>query len=91
MTGRGSSTPSRPRPRGAGGDRVLGLFLRALMAARRSLGLYPVGSEIASTWVRRLHRSLGEFFRQGLCFPPREWSATPSSGLARRCAPSTPR
>ena len=47
------------------------LFLRALMAARKSLSLYPTGSEIASTWVRRLHRSLADFFQQGLCFPLR--------------------
>jgi HEAT repeat protein len=58
-------------PAGTGGERVLVLFLRALMAARKSLSLYPAGSEIASTWVRRLHRSLGEFFQQGLCFPVR--------------------
>lgn len=55
----------------AGGERVLGLFLRALMAARKSLSLYPAGSEIASAWVRRLHRSLADFFQQGLCFPLR--------------------
>ena len=50
---------------------MLGLFLRALMATRKSLSLYPTGSEIASTWVRRLHRSLADFFQQGLCFPLR--------------------
>jgi hypothetical protein len=55
----------------AGGERVLVLFLRALMAARKSLSLYPAGSEIGSTWVRRLHRSLADFFLQGLCFPVR--------------------
>jgi HEAT repeat protein len=53
------------------GERVLVLFLRALMAARKSLSLYPAGSEIASTWVRRLHRSLTDFFQQGLSFPIR--------------------
>jgi hypothetical protein len=71
MTGRGLVDAVPTAAPGAGGDRVLGLFLRALMAAGRSLGLYPVGSEIASTWVRRLHRSLGEFSQQGLCFPLR--------------------
>jgi hypothetical protein len=71
MTGRGFVDAVPTAAPGAGGDRVLGLFLRALMAARRSLGLYPVGSEIASTWVRRLHRSLGEFSQQGLRFPLR--------------------
>jgi hypothetical protein len=69
MTGRGLVDAVPTAAPGAGGDRVL--FLRALMAARRSLGLYPVGSEIASTWVRRLHRSLGEFSQQGLRFPLR--------------------
>jgi HEAT repeat protein len=41
------------------------------MATRKSLSLYPPGSEIASTWVRRFHRSLAELFQQGLCFPLR--------------------
>ncbi len=71
MTARGTAERAQTVAESAGGDRVLVLFLRALMAARKSVGLYPAGSEIASTWVRRLHRSLGDFFRQGLCFPVR--------------------
>ena len=71
MTARGSVEQLQAAPASIGGERVLVLFLRALMAARKSLSLYPAGSEIASTWVRRLHRSLSEFFQQGLCFPVR--------------------
>jgi hypothetical protein len=71
MTTRAVFEAAQAASAGAGGERVLGLFLRALMGARKSLSLYPVGSEIASTWVRRLHRSLADFFRQGLCFPLR--------------------
>src|SRR5262245_4772191 len=71
MSGRTAVDAIQAAPANAGGDRVLGLFLRALMAARRSLSLYPPGSEIASTWVRRLHRSLSDFFQQGLAFPLR--------------------
>ena len=71
MTARGAVDAVQAEAENAGGERVLGLFLRALMAARKSLSLYPAGSEIASTWVRRLHRSLADFFQQGLCFPLR--------------------
>jgi hypothetical protein len=71
MSPRGAADAVQTIPASAGGERVLGLFLRALMAARKSLSLYPAGSEIASTWVRRLHRSLGDFFEQGLSFPLR--------------------
>ena len=71
MTARAVIDAVRPATASAGGERVLGLFLHALMAARKSLGLYPAGSEISSTWVRRLHRSLADFFQQGLCFPLR--------------------
>ena len=71
MTARGAVDAVQAEAANAGGERVLGLFLRALMAARKSLSLYPAGSEIASTWVRRLHRSLADFFQQGLCFPLR--------------------
>ena len=71
MTARGALDAVQPGAASAGGERVLGLFLRALMATRKSLSLYPPGSEIASTWVRRLHRSLADFFQQGLCFPLR--------------------
>jgi hypothetical protein len=71
MTARGAAERAQTAPASVGGERVLVLFLRALMAARKSLSLYPAGSEIASTWVRRLHRSLAEFFQQGLCFPIR--------------------
>jgi HEAT repeat protein len=71
MTAHGAAAGVQTVPTSAGGERVLVLFLRALMAARKSLSLYPAGSEIASTWVRRLHRSLADFFQQGLCFPIR--------------------
>ncbi len=71
MTPRGAAERAQPGTASAGGERVLVLFLRALMAARKSLSLYPTGSEIASTWIRRLHRSLADFFQQGLCFPVR--------------------
>jgi HEAT repeat protein len=47
------------------------LFLKALVASRKSLGLYPVGSEMATAWIQRLHRSLDGFFQQGLEFPVR--------------------
>lgn len=70
MTARGASDTVQAAET-AGGEQVLGLFLRALMASRKSLSLYPAGSEIASTWVRRLRRSLAEFFQQGLAFPLR--------------------
>jgi len=71
MTPRAAVDMAQSASASAGGERVLGLFLRALMAARKSLSLYPAGSEIASAWVRRLHRSLADFFQQGLCFPLR--------------------
>jgi HEAT repeat protein len=71
VTSRAAADTVQTASPSAGGERVLALFLRALMAARKSLSLYPAGSEIASTWVRRLHRSLGDFFQQGLCFPVR--------------------
>jgi hypothetical protein len=71
MSARPAAEPAQTLPESTGSDRVLVLFLRALMATRKSLGLYPAGSEIASTWVRRLHRSLGELLQQGLCFPVR--------------------
>src|SRR5262245_36827157 len=71
MTPRGAVDVLSTPLASAGADRVLEQFLRALMAARRSLSLYPSGSEIAATWVRRLHRSLGDLFQQGLSFPLR--------------------
>jgi hypothetical protein len=71
VTARGAVDTVQPASGSASGERVLGVFLNALMAARKSLSLYPAGSEIASTWVRRLHRSLADFFQQGLSFPLR--------------------
>jgi hypothetical protein len=71
MTARAAVDRAQTESASAGGERVLGLFLRALMAAKKSLSLYPVGSEIASTWVRRLHGSLADLFQQGLSFPLR--------------------
>jgi HEAT repeats len=46
-------------------------FLKAVIASRKSLGLYPAGSETATAWIQRLHRSLDGFFEQGLRFPVR--------------------
>lgn len=54
-----------------GNQQLLLLFLKAFVAAKKSVGLYPAGSEMATTWVRRLHRSLDGFFEQGLSFPIR--------------------
>jgi HEAT repeats len=71
VTARGAVDAVPPAAAPAGGDRVLALFLRALMATRKSLSLYPSGSEIASTWIRRFHSSLAELFQQGLTFPLR--------------------
>jgi HEAT repeats len=71
VTARGAVDAVQPAAAPAGGDRVLVLFLRALMATRKSLSLYPSRSEIASTWIRRFHSSLAELFRQGLTFPLR--------------------
>jgi hypothetical protein len=71
VSGRGVADVVQLAPEPVVGERVLVLFLRALLATRKSLGLYPPGSEIASTWVRRFHRSLAELFQQGLCFPLR--------------------
>jgi HEAT repeat protein len=71
MTARGTIDAVQTGSASAGGERVLGLFLRALMATRKSLTLYPAGSEIASSWVRRLHHSLADLFQQGLSFPLR--------------------
>ena len=71
MSVRGALDTVPTGPGNAGGERVLEVFLRGLMAARKSLSLYPAESEIASTWVRRLHRSLADLFAQGLSFPIR--------------------
>jgi hypothetical protein len=71
MSPRGALDAAQTEAGSAGAERVLELFLRGLMAARKSLSLYPAGSEIASTWVQRLHRSLADLFQQGLAFPIR--------------------
>src|SRR5206468_6958760 len=42
-----------------------------LVAAKKSLALYPPGSETAMAWIERLRRSLDDAFRQGLIFPIR--------------------
>lgn len=54
-----------------GNQQILVLFLKALIAAKKSLSLYPPGSEMATAWVRRLHRSLDGFFQEGMTFPIR--------------------
>lgn len=50
---------------------VLVAFLRALLAAKKSLNLYPPGSEMAAAWLGRLNDALRESLRQGLTFPIR--------------------
>src|SRR3989441_1072036 len=52
-------------------QQALVVFLRALVAAKKSLALYPPGSETAMAWIERLRRSLDDAFRQGLIFPIR--------------------
>jgi hypothetical protein len=54
-----------------GNQQILILFLKALVAAKKSLALYPAGSPMASEWVQRLHRSLRSFFQEGMSFPVR--------------------
>lgn len=54
-----------------GNQQILVLFLKALIAAKKSLNLYPAGSEMATAWVHRLHRSLEGFFQEGMTFPVR--------------------
>lgn len=54
-----------------GTQQILVLFLKALIAAKKSLSLYPAGSEMATAWVQRLHRSIDGFFQEGLTFPVR--------------------
>src|SRR6185436_4578922 len=71
MSPRGALDAAQTVAGSAGAERGLELFLRGLMAARKSLSLYPAGSEIASRWVQRLHRSLTDLFAQGLSFPIR--------------------
>lgn len=50
---------------------ILVLFLKALMAAKKSVGLYPVGSDMSNAWIQRLHASRDGFVQQGLSFPLR--------------------
>src|SRR2546422_6320199 len=52
-------------------QQALVVFLRALVAAKNSLALYPPGSETAMAWIERVRRSLDDAFRQGLIFPIR--------------------
>src|SRR5438552_587962 len=52
-------------------QQALVVFLRALVAAKQTLALYPPGSETAMAWIERLRRSLDDAFRQGLIFPIR--------------------
>src|SRR5437899_11440721 len=52
-------------------QQALLLFLRALLAAKKSLALYPPASEAATGWIERLRHSLDDAFRQGLIFPIR--------------------
>ena len=49
MSPRGALDAVQPGAASAGSERVLEVFLRGVMAARKSLSLYPTGSEIAST------------------------------------------
>jgi hypothetical protein len=52
-------------------QQALVLFLRALVAAKKSLALYPAGSKTVTDWIERLRRSLDDGLRQGLVFPIR--------------------
>ncbi|HSE94272.1 MAG TPA: hypothetical protein VLD61_00180, partial [Methylomirabilota bacterium] len=52
-------------------QQLLVLFLKGLVAAKKSLSLYPVGSEMATAWIQRLRRSLDSFLEQGMSFPIR--------------------
>jgi HEAT repeat protein len=52
-------------------QQLLVLFLKGLVAAKKSLGLYPPGSEMATAWIQRLRRSLDSFLEQGMSFPIR--------------------
>lgn len=54
-----------------GNQQILVLFLKALVAAKKSLALYPAGSQMAQEWIQRLHRSLRSFFQEGMSFPIR--------------------
>jgi HEAT repeat protein len=54
-----------------GNQQILVLFLKALVAAKKSLALYPPGSQMAQEWIQRLHRSLRSFFQEGMSFPIR--------------------
>src|SRR5438093_7467052 len=49
----------------------LTLFLRALVAAKKSLALYPPASGTAMGWIEALRHSLYDAFHQGLIFPIR--------------------
>src|SRR5436190_20627080 len=72
----------------------LTLFLRALVAAKKSLALYPPASGTAMGWIERLRHSLADAFRQGLSFPirvglarfswPRGELTTTDQGFKRR-------
>lgn len=52
-------------------QQILVLFLKALLAAKKPLSLYPAGSEMATAWIQRLHRSIEGFFQEGMTFPVR--------------------
>lgn len=54
-----------------GNQQILLLFLKALMAAKKSFALYPPGSPMATEWLQRLHGSLQGFLQEGLSFPIR--------------------
>ena len=51
--------------------RTIAPFLRTLVAAKKSLLLYPPGSEMATTRVQQVRRSLDDFSAQNLVFPIR--------------------
>src|SRR5437773_12341612 len=64
----------------------LTLFLRALVAAKKSLALYPPASGTAMGWIERLRHSLDDAFRQGLIFRF-ELALAASSGRAEGSRP----
>jgi hypothetical protein len=45
------------------------LFMRAILTSRRTLKLYPEGTQQAGIWLPRFRRALNDAFAQGLVFP----------------------
>ncbi len=52
-------------------ERILELFLELLARAKKSVPLYPPGSDAVREWVQRLHRGIPQLIANGLRFPLR--------------------